>query len=116
MPEGLPGSFGVPDPGRRAYSLVYGCGCRGSAKGRELPTILLTGRPLPPLYLSADTFTNLDLTFALGLGLYQALGYRDKEDPWDLRAKRGVSRKLQPAWDTREGFLEVGPFHLGFGR
>lgn len=69
-----------------------------------------------PLHLSSDAFTNLDLTFALGLGLYQALGYRDKEDPGDLRAKPGVSRKRQPAWDTREGFLEVGPFHLGFGR
>lgn len=52
----------------------------------------------------------------MGLGLYQALGYSDKEDPWDLRAEPGVSRKQQPAWDTREGFLEVGPFHLGFGR
>ena len=36
--------------------------------------IRLTGRPLQPLDLSSDTFTNLDLTFALGLGLYQALG------------------------------------------
>lgn len=106
----------MPDPGRRAYSLIYECGRRGSAKGRGLPTILLTGRPLQPLDLSSDTFTNLDLTFALRPGLYQALGCRDKEDPWDLRAKQGVSRKLQPAWDTREGFLEVGPFHLRFGR
>lgn len=69
-----------------------------------------------PLHLSSGTFTNLNLTFALGLRLYQALGYRDKEDPRDLRAKPGMSRKEQPAWDTREGFLEVGPFYLGFGR
>ena len=83
VPEGLPGGFRVLDPGRRACSL-HGCGSWGSAKGKGVP--MLTGRPLQPLHLSSDAFTSLDLTSALGPCLYQALGYRDKGDPWDLRA------------------------------
>lgn len=91
----------------RMWKLRLGRG-KGPAQGhahREAPAAL---------HLSSDPFTNLHLTSALGPGLYQALGYRDQEDPWDLKVKRGVSRKPRPAWNTRGGLPGGGALSPGF--
>lgn len=45
---------------------------------RDLPRLLLAR---PCSHLSSGAVTNLDLAFALGQGLHQALDCRDREDP-----------------------------------
>ena len=45
VPGRKAGSFWVPGPRRRGYSLVYGCENGDSATGRDLPRVMLTGRP-----------------------------------------------------------------------
>ena len=69
------------------------------------------------LHLSSDPFTNLHLTSTRGPGLYQALGYRDKEDPWGLEVKKRVrEQETASCLEHQRGLPGSGALSPGFRR